>query len=129
MCGVDSLFNRPLCRQLIIFANSFGPDKARQNIGPNMDPIVGHSDSVSGEFFEKGNFEEKDVSRRQKKHESLLLTMQRVDIVAKTRNAVYSQICVVEIYRNPYYDGLVYSKTCIKRPLKNRQNKGLKDNW
>ena len=23
----------------------------------------------------------------------------------------------------------VYSKTCLKRPLKNRQNKGLKDRW
>ena len=23
----------------------------------------------------------------------------------------------------------VYSKTCLKRPLKNRQNKGLKDKW
>ena len=22
-----------------------------------------------------------------------------------------------------------YSKTCLKRPLKNRQNKGLKDKW
>ena len=22
-----------------------------------------------------------------------------------------------------------YSKTCAKRPLKNRQNKGLNDNW
>ena len=22
-----------------------------------------------------------------------------------------------------------YSKTCVKRPLKNRQNKGLNDNW
>ena len=22
-----------------------------------------------------------------------------------------------------------YSKTCLKRPLKNRQNNGLKDNW
>ena len=25
--------------------------------------------------------------------------------------------------------GLQYSKTCLKRPLKNRQNKGLKDKW
>ena len=24
---------------------------------------------------------------------------------------------------------LVYSKTCVKQPLKNRQNKGLNDNW
>ena len=24
---------------------------------------------------------------------------------------------------------LKYSKTCVKRPLKNRQNKGLKDKW
>ena len=23
----------------------------------------------------------------------------------------------------------LYSKTCLKRPLKNRQNKGLKDKW
>ena len=23
----------------------------------------------------------------------------------------------------------VYSKTCVKRPLINRQNKGLDDNW
>ena len=23
----------------------------------------------------------------------------------------------------------LYSKTCVKRPLKNRQNKGLNDNW
>ena len=23
----------------------------------------------------------------------------------------------------------IYSKTCLKRPLKNRQNKGLKDKW
>ena len=25
--------------------------------------------------------------------------------------------------------GTVYSKTCLKRPLKNRQNKGLNDKW
>ena len=25
-------------------------------------------------------------------------------------------------------ENLPYSKTCVKRPLKNRQNKGLKDN-
>ena len=24
---------------------------------------------------------------------------------------------------------MVYSKTCLKRPLKNRQNKGIKDKW
>ena len=24
---------------------------------------------------------------------------------------------------------MCYSKTCLKRPLKNRQNKGLKDKW
>ena len=23
----------------------------------------------------------------------------------------------------------IYNKTCLKRPLKNRQNKGLKDKW
>ena len=23
----------------------------------------------------------------------------------------------------------IYSKTCLKLPLKNRQNKGLKDKW
>ena len=27
------------------------------------------------------------------------------------------------------YAGLHYSKTCLKRPLKNRPNKGLKDKW
>ena len=25
--------------------------------------------------------------------------------------------------------GDIYSKTCVKRPLKNRQNKDLKDKW
>ena len=24
---------------------------------------------------------------------------------------------------------LTYSKTCLKQPLKNKQNKGLKDKW
>ena len=24
---------------------------------------------------------------------------------------------------------ICYSKTCVKQPLKNRQNKGLNDNW
>ena len=29
----------------------------------------------------------------------------------------------------PMYPKLAYSKTCVKRPLKNRQNKDLNDKW
>ena len=29
----------------------------------------------------------------------------------------------------PLLDIITYSKTCLKRPLENRQNKGLRDKW
>ena len=35
---------------------------------------------------------------------------------------VCKHVCVLIIQ-------IQYSKTCVKRPLKNRQNKGLKDKW
>ena len=31
--------------------------------------------------------------------------------------------------RNPATWKIWYSKTCVKRPLKNRQNRNLKDKW
>ena len=36
-------------------------------------------------------------------------------------------ICFLSLYPCPSFERLV--KTCLKRPLKNRQNKGLKDKW
>ena len=33
-----------------------------------------------------------------------------------------------DLYRLYFYDG-IYSKTCVKRPLKNRQFKDLNDKW
>ena len=38
---------------------------------------------------------------------------------------------VQSLYTRPYYIKPIwrYSKTCVNRPLKNRQNKGLNDNW
>ena len=39
--------------------------------------------------------------------------------------------CIVVEFpgRSHYLQNIQYSKTCVKRPLKNKQNKGLNDNW
>ena len=48
------------CRLLIIFANSFDPDKAPQNVGPNLDPnCLTHSEVIPEFFFEIVNFGKK----------------------------------------------------------------------
>ena len=36
---------------LIIFANSLDPDQDRQNVGPDLDPNRGHSDSIPERFL------------------------------------------------------------------------------
>ena len=36
---------------------------------------------------------------------------------------IITKLMMIIIYTN------VYSKTCVKRPLKNRQNKDLNDKW
>ena len=51
-----------LCRLLITFANSFDPDQARQNVGPDLDPNC-LTAGIPGVVFEV-DFEEKN--RRQK---------------------------------------------------------------
>ena len=38
-------------------------------------------------------------------------------------------MCIVNNCEVPVYNAWQYSKTGVKRPLKNRQNKGLNDNW
>ena len=42
----------------------------------------------------------------------------------ESNQAKWETPIVTAIWHNLYY-----SKTCIKRPLKNRQNKGLNDKW
>ena len=39
-------------------------------------------------------------------------------------------LCIKSLPKSASYpNNMNYSKTCRKRPLKNRQNKGLKDKW
>ena len=52
----------------------------------------------------------------------------------ETTNRTYSQDTIIDKARtsivcNVNFTFLVYSKAYLKRPLKNRQNKGLKDKW
>ena len=60
--GLRSLW-KSLCRLLITFANSFYPDQARQNVGPDLDP--NWMTVFLKEFFEIVDFEK--ISRQQKK--------------------------------------------------------------
>ena len=57
------------CPLLLTFANSFDPDQARHNLGPDLDP-----NCLTLIFFPKGYFGEKKmkkVSRGQQNHEKL----------------------------------------------------------
>ena len=38
VCTVNAFLDSDSCRLLITFANSLDPDKARQNVGPDLDP-------------------------------------------------------------------------------------------
>ena len=52
------------CRLPITFANSLDPDQARQNVGPDLDPICVTQIMQMvflREFFEKVDFEEKSA--------------------------------------------------------------------
>ena len=62
----------------------------------------------------------------------------RLEPAALRSRVKHSTILIVSIctfvWENPLeYKGLkevfVFSKTCVKRPLKNRQNKDLDDKW
>ena len=48
-------------------------------------------------------------------------------VVSTRKNRFYSQIYLLFCERQ--YIEMVYSKTCFKQPLKNRQNKDLNDKW
>ena len=47
------------CRLLTTFENSLGPNQERQNVGPDLDQTVWHSDADLKEFFFKSAYDNK----------------------------------------------------------------------
>ena len=59
--------------------------------------------------------------------ESFQQGLYKKDTKKKTGPAEQNMVCLVLISVQCHF--LRYSKTCLKRPIKNRHNKGLEDKW
>ena len=59
--------------------------------------------------------------------QSLMLRLRPIDLPKSKRNILI--ICKIKTATDHSCADKLYCKTCVKHPLKNRQNKGLNDKW